>query len=191
MMKRLFIGVPIESETVEQAVKSWRTEQLLYGNKLNWVKPESWHITLLFLGDIKESEVTFLELVIEESFRSVHAFSTRLIGTGVFPHQGNPKVLWIGLENLQLLMPAYSHMMEFLRQYGLTFNNKPLYPHLTLARIQSLENSTSFESFLTQNRRSPFRSVTINHVVLYESILKYNGPVYKPLFVYRLKIDQQ
>jgi 2'-5' RNA ligase len=104
-------------------------------------------------------------------------------GTGVFPRLSNPKVLWLGLENLRLLMPAYIRLGELLRQNGFPFDNKPLKPHLTLARIKSIAHNDSFELFLTQNSRLTFGSVAISRIVLYESISTPGGPVYKPLFV--------
>ena len=190
MTKRLFIGVPIESETVEQAVKNWKKDPLTKGSLLNWVKPENWHITLFFLGDTPKSVIPLLKQSIEISFCSVQPFNTQMMGAGVFPHRRNPKVLWLGLENLQTLMPACSLMGELLLKNGLIPCYKPLKPHLTLARINNLRHSASFESFLNQSLPLNFGSVAINRVVLYESILKPEGPVYKPLFVKVLEIGQ-
>ncbi len=191
MVKRLFIGVPIESETVKLAVKSWMSDPLFSHRLLNWVNPENWHITLVFLGNQPMSSIALLQQIIEESFCSVHAFNTRIIGAGVFPNQHNPKVLWLSINNLQLLLPAYSQMVELLQQNRFSFSNKLLKPHLTVARIKRLEHSASFESFLTQNQQFSFGSVAINRVVLYESISTINGPVYKPLFVKELEFVQE
>ena len=187
MVKRLFIGIPIESETVEQHVNTWRIDPLLNGNRLNWVKPGNWHITLFFLGNTPKSSIPVLKVLIEEFFCTVPAFGTQVNGAGVFPHERNPKVLWLGFENLQYLLPACSRMGDFLNRNGFISDNKPLKPHLTLARIKSPENSASLRSFLIQNSQLTFGSVAINQVVLYESILKPDGPVYTPLFVKRLE----
>ena len=186
MVKRLFVGIPIKSETVELLVKSWMNEPLFSHGLLNWVKPEDWHITLFFLGNQQISDITLLQQIIEESFLSVSAFNAQLCGVGTFLCKHNPKVLWLGLENLQLMLPAYSRMGELLLQNGFTFSNNPLRPHLTVARIKRLENYGSFNSFLFQNREVSFGSVAINHVILYESVLTSNGPVYNPLFVKNL-----
>lgn len=188
MVARLFIGVPIVSETIEQNAKSWRNDPLLNRNLINWVKPENWHITLFFLGNQQVSVVPLLQKFINESFRSVNTFNTNMIGVGVFSNKNNPKVLWIGLESIHSLMFAYDKMAELLKQNRIIPDNKLLKPHLTVARIKRIEDNTSFESFLTQNQQFTFGSVAINKVVLYESISTFNGPVYKPLFVRELVI---
>jgi len=188
MVARIFIGIPIVSETIELNVKSWRNDPLLNLNLINWVKPENWHITLFFLGNQQFSVVPLLQHFINESFNSVNASNTNMIGLGVFSNKNNPKVLWIGLENIQYLMLAYYHLAELLTQNRIVSDNKPLKPHLTVARIKRIEDSASFESFLTQNQQFHFGSVAINKVVLYESISTICGPVYNPLFVRELEI---
>lgn len=185
-MKRLFIGIPIESEKTVQIAETWKKDPLLNRNVLKWVKPENWHITLIFLGDTSEASVPLLQKLIEESFRGIQAFSTELNGIGVFPNTHNPKVLWLGLENLRFLMTAHSRLVELLQQNGFFLDNKPLKPHLTLARVKNLQHRTSFESLLNQYRSFSFGPVGINHIVLYESTSTINGPVYTPLFVKQL-----
>lgn len=131
-----------------------------------------------------------LKQFIEESFCTVPAFRTQVNRACVFPNERNPKVLWLGFENLQFLLPACSQMGELLHRNGFILENKPMKPHLTLARIKSLENGDGFKSFLTLNRHLTFGTVDINRVILYESILKPAGPVYKPLFVKDLETGQ-
>jgi len=191
MMARLFIGVPIESVIIEKAVKHWKKEPLLNGNLLNWVEPENWHMTLFFLGNQDISVIALLQQILEESFCTVQPFNASANLLGVFPRQHDPKVLWLGIDNLQLLLPGYLRMGELLLQNGFTFNNKPLTPHLTLARIKRLATNYSFESFLTKNRQLHFGSFAVNRVVLYESVLNVRGSVYEHLYVKYLKVGQE
>jgi 2'-5' RNA ligase len=71
---------------------------------------------------------------------------------------------------------------ELLQQNGFPFDNKPLKPHLTLARIKQLNDRPVFDSILNDYKKYSFGSVEIDRIVLYESILTQQGPVYKPLF---------
>jgi len=186
MKKRLFIGIPIESGKAILLTEPWRNNKSLNRNLLKWTGPENWHITLFFLGNTPESAISLLQQLIEESFTGIQSFSAKLSGVGVFPNTHSPKVLWIGLENLQRLMRAYTQLSDLLLQNGFSFDNKPLKPHLTLARIKSLENRVSFDSLLYQYRQFSFGSIAINCVVLYESIISPDGPIYKQLFVREL-----
>ncbi|MDP2336102.1 MAG: RNA 2',3'-cyclic phosphodiesterase [Bacteroidota bacterium] len=186
-MKRLFIGLPIESEKAVETVETWRKNIALNRNLLKWVDPENWHITLIFLGGTPESAVALLQQLVEESFSGIESYGTELSGVGVFPSAHNPKVLWLGLENIQPMMSAYIHMGELLQQNGFSIENKPFKPHLTLARVKILEHRISFDALLNQYRQFSFGRVGINRVVLYESITSPGGPVYKPLFVKELE----
>lgn len=182
-MKRVFIAVPIVSEAAFQIASNWRHDRHLNVNRLKWANPETWHITLLFLGDTPETEIDLLQRLIDESFSAIQGFITKLNGVGVFPNPNNPKVLWLGLESLQPLMSAYEQLCDLLRQNGFSFDNKPLKPHLTLARIKSLGTRSSFDALMNEYQQFSFGTVAINRVVLFESIITPTGPVYKPLFV--------
>ncbi len=185
-MKRLFIGLPIESKIAAQISAPWQNDRVLNQNRISWTKPENWHITLVFLGDTPESGIDMLQQIIEKSFDAVQAYKTQLIGANVFPNSHNPKVLWLGLKDVQSLMPAHAQVGELLLQNNFLFDNKPLKPHLTLARIKSLENRVSFDALMKEYQLFNFGIVAINRVVLFESILTSGGLVYKQLFVRQL-----
>lgn len=181
-MKRLFIGVPIESPKSVQQVEFWKKNLHLNRNVLTWTIPQNWHITLFFLGSTEESEVPVLCQLIEESFSKIQAYQTELRGVGVFPNTNNPKVLWLGLDDLQPIMPAYSKLGEMLQQNGFSFDQKPLKPHLTIARVKKADHPSAFQSLLSKYQETVFDQVNMNKVVLFESITTSAGPVYKPLF---------
>jgi len=185
-MKRLFIGIPIQSVRVFQATETWRTDEKLNNNVLKWVNYENWHLTLVFLGNTPVSEVDLLQQLIEDSFTNIPAFTTNLSGVGVFPNTHNPKVLWLGFSDLHPLMSAHFRLVEMLQFNGFSLENKPLRPHLTLARIKNSAHRISFESLLNHYQTFTFGAVEINRVALYESISTTTGPVYKPLFVKEL-----
>lgn len=182
-MKRVFIAVPIVSETAFQVASNWKNDRQLNINRLKWANPETWHVTLFFLGETPETEIDLLQRLIDESFSAVQGFSTKMNGVGVFPNQHNPKVLWLGLESIQPLMLAYEQLGDLLRQNGFSFDSKLLKPHVTLVRIKSLENRSSFDALMNEHEQFNFGIVAINRVVLFESIFTSEGPVYKPLFV--------
>ena len=186
-MKRLFIGIPIQSIEALQIREPWRKDERLNPSMLKWSDPDNWHITLVFLGNTPETEIDLLQRLIEESFSDIPSFNTRLKGIGVFPNTHNPKVLWLGIEDIQPLMSAQIRLVELLQLHGFAFDNKPLKPHLTLARIRNAGHLTSFESLLNRYQYFTSTPIEVNQVILYESIQTINGPVYRPLFMKGLK----
>jgi len=187
MIKRLFIGIPIYSDKAFQVGETWKTNKRFYSDALKWVNPNNWHVTLIFLGQTPESKIALLQKLIEESFSGIQAFRTKLSGIGVFPNSNNPKVLWLGIDNLVALLPAQISLVELLKQNGFPLDNKPLKPHLTLARIKNSASRISIDSLIEQYQNFDFGSVAIYTVVLYESISTPDGPIYKPLFLKNLE----
>ena len=170
-MKRLFIGLPIQSETALQLVNRWSIDPLLNLNRMVWTNPSNWHVTLFFLGATPESQVADLEQMIDVAFNGVQPFTGRLSGVGVFPEKRKPRVFWMGLEDLQPLHSVYALLSDLLQKNGFLFDPKPLRPHLTLARIKSLSHCSSLESLLHEFQSFQFGTRDINRVTLFEKWL--------------------
>ena len=185
-MKRLFIGVPIQSPKSVQQVEVWKKDLHLNRNVLNWTIFGNWHVTLFFLGSTEETKVLLLQQLIEESFLEAQAYHAELIGVGVFPNSNNPKVLWLGLEDLQPILSAYSQLGELLLQNGFSFDQKPLKPHLTIARVKRTDHPSAFQSLMDKYQETVFDRIEIKSVALFESTSTSDGPVYKPLCVKQL-----
>ena len=185
-MKRLFIGIPIESPKSVQRVELWKKDARLNRNVLNWTVPENWHITLFFLGSTEVSAVSLLQQLIEESFRDIKAYQTELLGVGVFPNTHNPKVLWLGLKDLLSIQSAYSQLAELLQQNGFSFDQKPLKPHLTIARVKKADHLSAFQSLLHKYQETVFDRIDVTKIALFESISTSDGPVYSPLYIKQL-----
>lgn len=181
-MKRLFIGIPMSCEITRNKVRSWQTVPGLNLNRLAWTPYQNWHITLVFLGAVPESSVALLSQIIEDAFDNCQAYTSSLTGIGVFPPTGKPNVLWLGLENLQPVLPAYQKLTSLLLQNNFTLDSKPLKAHLTIARIKSLQNPGAFFSLLQNYQHTFFETVPINQISLYESVSSPNGVKYLPLY---------
>lgn len=180
-MKRLFIGLPIQSETAFRLADGWRNDPLVNMNRMAWTNPATWHVTLYFLGATPESDLVLLQQLLDTTFNEVEPFSSRLSGLGVFPENGKPRILWLGLETLQPLLSAYVVLGDMLQKNGFHFDPKPLKPHLTLARIKSLTHPSSIQSLQTDFQFYHFGTVEIKRVTLFESLSTKAGVIYQPL----------
>lgn len=186
-MKRLFIGIPVHAPKAVETMENWRAGTLFKGHVLKWAKPENWHITLIFLGSTPEAAIPLLQNLIEQSFETLSAFEAEIHGVGVFPGSARPKVLWLGIRDISAVMPAYTKLLELLQQNQFTLENKPLKPHLTLGRIKNSRGHSVFNSVIEKYEKTNFGTVSIDQVILYESLSTPEGPVYKPLYVNALE----
>ncbi len=182
MTKRLFIGIPVSSAKAVQKVELWKNNSRMRLNKMNWVKPENWHITLYFLGDTPNEKVDLLKQLIDQSFAGTSAFQADLEGVGVFPNRREPNVLWLGLNSLQNIITAHQQLGDQLRQNGFNFDQKPLKPHLTIVRMKYLADKAIIDTLVNDYGQTVFDTVNINKVVLFESLLTPQGPIYKVLY---------
>jgi 2'-5' RNA ligase len=187
MVKRLFVGVPIQSEKAVQSELQWRNSRDLNVNRINWATPENWHMTLFFLGDTPVSEIALLEQLIGQSFKGIPAFQTNLRRVGLFPDSRHPKVMWIGLENVEPLLFSRNRLGKLLQENEINFDNKPLKPHLTIARVKQLTNQVSLTAWFQEYREMNFGAIRIDRIVLFESILKPGGPEYRTVYQCLLK----
>jgi len=182
MNKRLFIGTPVSSIKTVQKVESWKNNSRMRFNKMNWVKPENWHITLSFLGDTPSEKIDILKELIDQSFHELNSFQSKLEGVGVFPNRRDPNVLWLGLNSLQLILPAYEQLGKLLLKNDFSFDQKPLKPHLTIARMKYLADKAIIDTLVKDYGQTVFDQVKIDRIVLFESLLTPQGPIYKALY---------
>lgn len=182
MNKRLFIGTPVSSIKTVQKVESWKNNSRMRLNKMNWVKPENWHITLSFLGDTPSEKIDILKELIDQSFHELNSFQSKLEGVGVFPNRRDPNVLWLGLNSLQHILPAYEQLGKLLLKNDFSFDQKPLKPHLTIARMKYLADKAIIDTLVKDYGQTVFDQVKIDRVVLFESVLTSQGPIYKALY---------
>ena len=181
-MKRLFIGVPIQSKPALKIADRWSHDSLLNLNRMVWTNPTNWHVTLFFLGATPESQVAILEQLIGKAFSDLQPFTSQLSGVGVFPEKGKPRVIWMSLDNLQPLNAGYALLAELLLKNEFHFDPKPLKPHLTVARVKSLTNRGPLESLLQEYQSYNFGATDINRVTLFESVSTPAGVMYEPLY---------
>lgn len=184
-MKRIFIALKIDPGNT--LIRMMSTIRALTGNeKINWVDPVNLHLTLAFLGDTGEERIKIADIAVREKCRGFGEFSFDLRGTGVFRDFRDPRVIWAGIGESSRLASLNDLVMSGLKDTGFRLEERPFRPHLTLGRVKFIKNTAALESALQNYRDTHFQQVDIGEVIMYESILRPEGPVYKPLGRYRL-----
>jgi RNA 2',3'-cyclic 3'-phosphodiesterase len=94
-----------------------------------------WHVTLAFLGDVPEEAGPDAAATLDRALATVErAPVLRIAGGGRFG-RGRFTVLWTGLAGEVTGLTAMSRTVRReLRRARLSYDEKPLRPHLTLAR---------------------------------------------------------
>jgi RNA 2',3'-cyclic 3'-phosphodiesterase len=184
-MKRIFIALKVEAEkTLLHVISSLKSG--LTNERIKWTNPENIHITLAFLGDTEERNIGIVSDMLAVNCNVIEMFNLTLKGAGVFRNYSDPRVLWIGIDASKELEQLNSLIMTGLRASGMLSEERPFNPHVTLGRIKEIRNKMVLRSEVEQYKDTIFQKVRVKEVILYESILLPNGPVYKPIGKYPL-----
>jgi 2'-5' RNA ligase len=189
---RLFLALDIDRE-IRERIAAYRDELRPLAPDLAWVNPETFHVTLQFLGETKKLDE------IKQALAQVTSPPVKLLfrGAGFFPNPKSARVFWVGIEIDEHLQPLVSSIGKTLAPLGFTPDSGAYTPHLTLARVGSgrprpirgersapglqLVRAT-IEALPAMN----FGTMTASEFYLYESKLSPAGPKYLELARYSL-----
>lgn len=177
---RTFIGIPLK---VEDSFMQGRSllMKALEGERISWVTPGSFHLTLRFLGDQDKEKIRVIQGTLRENlclpaFRPVH-----LSGLGYFGSRRAPKVLWVGLQDEAYLQDLRQHLDALLKGCGFRLEEQEYRPHLTLGRIRGLEKREAFFRVVEGHSGDFHSPVEARDLVLFKSALTSGGAIHTPL----------
>lgn len=129
---RVFVGVPLPVET--RLALSDRLAGFDVPGKI--APPENWHLTLRFLGRIDQVTLErFLSGLSDVGGQP--AFPIALGSFGAFPNAKRATVVWLGVRKGEEALARLNQMTEESAvAAGLSPEERPFDPHLTLARVR-------------------------------------------------------
>ncbi len=185
-MKRVFIAIDVElSPDISRVYEEFRSG--LNNEQIKWVKPDNFHITLAFIGDLNDTQIASLSDKLRKVAALWKPFVIEPKGVGVFKSIENPRVLWFGLKESTPLSNLKYQVDSLLMEEKLPVDSKEFRPHLTFGRIKGKKCISGLEELLDKFESIEFTPVEINKFVFYQSILRPSGPVYKPLEIFAFK----
>jgi 2'-5' RNA ligase len=184
-MKRTFLAIKVA--LTEENRSFFSDLKLKFKDSfINWVNEENMHLTLFFLGDTSETQISPISRELTLLLAESKPFSITLKGFGIFKNVHDPKVLWIGIEQSEILYDMKNLVDKAMINSGFEVDNKVFKPHLTLGRIKNLTNKSALIEWIEKYRDHFFQDVLVNEIIFYESILSPKGPVYKVMKTFKL-----
>jgi len=184
---RTFIAIDLDKEI--KVTLSALIEELRERNKnIKWVRQEAMHLTLKFLGEIKEEKIPEIVNTLEEITKDYRPFFLKIKGTGYFPlEKKNPRVLWTGVEADEALISLQQRLESELEEIGFPKEKRTFHPHLTLGRVKVPSSIQETVRELERDKESVFGEMTVNKLTFFQSILKPSGAEYIALSEFQLK----
>jgi len=188
---RIFIGIDLDPEVQERIARFLEGVEG-FAPEARWVRPESLHITLKFIGEQTPEQVA----AIDERLRRVEgvAFEIRCGGYGFFPTAKAPRVFWIGIHSGPQLTELASNIDAAMAELGIPREDRAFSPHLTLARGGGRSGSPKWRKddgpntiFAALDKRLAamgeinFGAMTAREFILYQSQLSPGGSKYTKL----------
>lgn len=178
---RCFVAVKI-SDAVRKKAAEVQEALRRADADVKWVDPESLHLTLKFLGWIDEAAVETLKGLLSGDAARRPELELVYAGVGTFPERGAPRVVWIGCGgDVAGLGDLASAVERAAGQVGVPPEDRPFAPHLTIGRVKSTRNVKRLSPAIEPYRTSEFGKDAVTEIVLFESTLRPQGPIYTPL----------
>ena len=184
-MKRLFAAVKIHpSKEFLKTYNSLRSGLKFAGIK--WVDPEIIHVTLKFFGETMENRIPDISKVLKEVAGRHNPFTSELVNVGIFGSSYSPKVIWFGIDRSEPLKNLGIDILQSVEKIGWEHDRQNFVPHLTVGRIKFIPDKKLFQSVIDMHKKTRMQEIQVSEFHLYESILNWDGPIYKVLETYKL-----
>ena len=193
---RLFVALDIDDDICSRIAK-FADDLQPYAPGVRWVKTESLHITLKFIGEKSAPLVKQIEQTL--SSISITPFQITFSGSGFFPTPKAARVFWIGIAAQASLAQLATKIEDALVDVGIPQEGRAFSPHLTLARSSGGSGAPGWRKGDKPNRQfavlqrhledSPapeFGTMTAREFFLYRSQLSSKGSTYTKIARFEL-----
>ncbi len=182
-MIRLFVALKFPEEIVNKIIE-YRNEASENNQNMKWEKKEKLHLTLKFIGNVKEELVD--EISDSLSFiNDYNSIELNLTNFGFFFRDSHPKILWLGLSNNNELIRLVEKIETKLETFGIKKEKRRFKPHLTLLRVKNKIDKNFINSF--ENFNLPYLKFYSNEITLFKSELLSDTSRYTEIINYKLK----
>ena len=183
---RLFIAIELPSNIID-GLRNVQEELKDKSNKSSWAKPENIHLTLKFLGDTETGKIDSMVNILEGIAGRSFSFEISVKGVGTFPAAGNPRVIWVGIEENKDMLQLYNNIEEGLAALGFEKERRDFKPHLTLGRIKFLNDRAGLKRRLEKVAGLNLGRVAVAGFALFKSTLTPEGAIHTRLKEYTLQ----
>lgn len=178
---RVFIAIEF-SDTIKKYLFDKQQLARKYCTKGNFTSSANFHLTLRFIGEVQNNELSSIKKAIDDTAELNNPFEISFDSIGCFS-RGFKKILWIGIQKSNELQNLYTCLEDALSKYGYIKDEKGYSPHITLGRevvtdnMESLKNEIEIKS----------EKINVTGISLMEST-RVNGILtYRPLYQGKLK----
>jgi len=187
---RVFIAIDIDEE-IRKALANLQSEILakadIKKSDAKWVKPGTMHLTLKFLGEIKDKQIVEVCNIARDVVSRHKSFDIEIGGVGCFGGK-SARVLWVGAgQESGNLLQLHADLEQGLATVGWPPETRKFAGHLTLCRIRNSRAGVKLAKLTEEYKDFSLGVVDVDSLCVYQSELRPEGPVYTVLGSYELE----
>jgi RNA 2',3'-cyclic 3'-phosphodiesterase len=182
---RLFFAVPLSNE-IKLFLNKIIIDLKKAGYNFKYVKYDNMHITLKFLGKTNPEILNRLILDTKEQLQHIKPFKLKLCGYGFFPNIKCPNILFISVVPEKALQQIYQKIETALIPLDYKMDKRQFKSHITIARIKKKIDVANLIKSIGNYNFNKY-SFNVNKILLYESTLTSEGPIYNEIASFKTK----
>jgi 2'-5' RNA ligase len=174
---RAFVAIDLPAE-IQAALASQQAAFRAASADARWTRPEGTHLTLKFLGEINDQQVSQVREALS-ALPSFPPFVVEVKGFGFFPDAHRPSVFWAGVEAPPELGELARRVEDSLERLGFARERRPFNPHLTLARFKVPRAQPGLRILAERQASTSLGRFEVSEFFLFESKLSPHGAEYR------------
>lgn len=187
---RCFIAIDID-EQIRKALAGLQDELRgkadIKRSDAKWVNPETIHLTLKFLGEIKDEQAVDVCNITRDVASRHESFDLDVELVGHFGGR-SARVLWVGIgHNCDNLLQLQEDLEQYLDLAGWPRETRNFSGHLTLCRIRNARAGVKLAQLALEYKDFKLGIMPADSVSVYQSQLTPKGPIYTVLGNYKLQ----
>lgn len=175
---RLFVAIDLPEalkESVYETLAPLREREF----PVRWLEPETFHLTLKFIGEVREEERQAHAEVLRRVASGYRPVEVALDEAGAFPSLRRPSVLWVGVEATPQLRALKHDLEHGYASLGIERETRAFRPHVTVGRARDEANAGEFRNLeAAASGLSAATSFTAGRLTLMRSHLNPDGAAY-------------
>lgn len=179
MSKRLFIAINLQDFVREELAK-WQV--CLKELPFRWVKPESIHVTLCFIGEVEKGKIEEIKQSLKNISKNHKSFEIKLDEISFGPNQYMPRMIWVNGSVSKELKNLQQNISESLKGFCNRVEDREYKLHITIGRVIDIRKIKNI-SPIRENIDIKFRAESFE---LMESELLPSGSEYKVVESFKL-----
>jgi 2'-5' RNA ligase len=145
---------------------------------IKWVEPDNIHLTLKFLGEIKNDKAAEVCEISKQVAESHQKFILDIETVGSFGGR-SAKVVWVGAgKGADELLALQKDLDDRLMQSGFPKEEREFSAHLTLCRVRNPKAGIKLADACKAFENYKLGSISADALCVYQSQLTPAGPIY-------------